>query len=177
LERDLPLAQDAAQRLDRNTANHPTTLQVARQSPQRPVRQRFAQAGRRSECDRHAAVAGGRLKRPRPASADFWVQALEAEGIEGRDHAAHVGLIGLTDERNLGHGRVDQRGRQDLGSLAHRLPARLPRVRQELHLALLQCADKQRRTSHAPTSVALIVADSIPLPEALIAANLCRTHH
>jgi hypothetical protein len=53
------------------------------------------------------------------------VQALETEIIEGVDHASDVALVGLADQRDLAHRRVDQRRHQNLRALAHRLPARL----------------------------------------------------
>jgi hypothetical protein len=45
--------------------------------------------------------ADGRLKRLRPTSADFWVQAFKAEVIEGVDDFANVRFIGLTDQSDL----------------------------------------------------------------------------
>src|SRR5438270_9643456 len=41
LEGDLPFEQDSPERLEREAAYHPSALQIALQSPQRPARERF----------------------------------------------------------------------------------------------------------------------------------------
>jgi hypothetical protein len=38
-------------------------------------------------------LSAGRLKRLRPASADFWVEAREAVVVEGVDHSSHMRLV------------------------------------------------------------------------------------
>ena len=113
----------------------------------------------------------------RPASADFWVQALEAELVEGVDDLPDVRLVGLADAGDLRHGRVDDRGHQDLRTLAHGLAARLPKARQVLHLGCFERPNKQRRPGHSITSVAHIVIDQPLSPEALIPVNTSRTVH
>jgi hypothetical protein len=109
------------------------------------VRQRLAQGRRRSQSNGDDAFADGRLKRRRPTSADFWVQALKTIVVERVNHSANVRLIGLTDQRDLIVRCVHHRRQQNLRTLAERLAARLSKVRQELHLTLFQRSDEQRR--------------------------------
>src|SRR5262249_964833 len=82
LEGDVLLAQDAPQRLDGNMRHHSAPFEVSLQASQRPVRQRLAKRRWRRQRDGHDPLACGRLKRLRPTSAYFWVQALEAIVIE-----------------------------------------------------------------------------------------------
>jgi len=116
-----------------------------------------------------------RLKLPRRASPDFWVQTLKPEVIEGVNDSPHVRFIGLADQRDLVHGRVHHRRHQNLRTLAQPLPTRLSQVRQKLHLALFKRSNEQRWSGHGSTSVALIFTDSMPSPEALIPVNRSRT--
>jgi len=141
------------------------------------VRQWLAERRRRRQRDSHDPFASGRLKRLRPTSADFWVQTLKPVLVEGMDHSPHVRLIGVADQRDLVHGRVHHRRHQNLRALSERLTARLAQVRQELHLALLQRSNKQRRSGHASSSVTLIFTNPRPSPEAPIPVNISRTQH
>ena len=141
------------------------------------MRQRLTQRRRRSQCNGDNAFANGRLKRLRPTSADFWVQALKAVAIERVDDSANVRFIGLTDQRDLIDRRVHHRRHQNLRPLTESLAARFSKVRQELHLTLFQRANEQRRSGHASTSMALIFTDSMPSPEDPIPVNLYRTQH
>jgi hypothetical protein len=55
---------------------------------------------------------------------------------------------------------------------------RLPEVRQEFHLGLLQRADKQRRSGHFLINLCgPIIADIHTSPEVLIPVNFYRTQH
>lgn len=148
LEGDILLAENSPQRLDRDPWHDLAPLQIALQPPQRPVGQWLTDGHRRCQGDGHDALTEGRLKRPRPASADFWVQALKPEVVEGVDHFAHVRLIGAEDQCDLVDGRVHHRGKQDLSALPQRLATRFPQVRQKVHLALLQRANEQGWSGH-----------------------------
>ena len=98
------------------------------------MRQGLTQGRRRRERNGHDSITGGRLKRPRPASTDFWVQTLKPEVVERVNDSAHVRFVGLADQRDLVHGRVHHRRHQNLRTLAQPLPARLSKVRQKLNL-------------------------------------------